>query len=121
MIAFGLIFLVSMLVSLVMIAAVWKIYTKAGEPGWASIVPVYNSIVLAKIAGKEPWWGLLLYVPFINLVAMVILCIGLAHAFGKDTLWGLGLIFFGFIFFPLLGFGSATYQGERAATPSPSF
>ncbi|TXD41682.1 signal peptidase I [Lujinxingia vulgaris] len=105
---------ISLGLTLVMIASMWKIFTKAGEPGWAAIVPVYNGIVLAKICGKEPWWGILLIVPFANLVAMIILSLALAEAFGKDTVWGLGLILLPIVFYPMLAFGNAQYQGRRA-------
>lgn len=109
----GVSLLVSLGLTLVMIASMWKIFTKAGEPGWAAIVPIYNAIVLAKICGKEPWWGLLLFVPMINLVATIILMLALAQSFGKDALWGLGLIFLPIVFGPMLAFGSARYQGQR--------
>lgn len=96
------------------IAGVWKTFEKAGEPGWAAIVPIYNGMVLAKIAGKEMWWGLLLIIPCVGIVISFILCIEVAKRFGKDTLFGILLALFGFIFFPVLGFGSAQYQKSSA-------
>lgn len=97
------------------IAGVWKTFTKAGQPGWAAIVPIYNFIVMLKIAGKPMWWVLLLLVPLVNFVVMIIMFIGIAKAFGKGTGFGLGLTFLGFIFFPILGFGDAKYTALPAA------
>lgn len=93
------------------IAAMWKIFEKAGEPGWAAIVPIYNLIVMYKIAGKPIWWILLLLVPIANLVTLIMVVHAISTRFGKDTGFTVGLIFLGFIFYPILGFGDAQYQG----------
>ena len=98
------------------IAGIWKTFTKAGQPGWAAIVPIYNFIVMLKIAGKPVWWVLLLLVPFVNFVIMILMCIGIAKAFGKGTGFGIGLILLGFIFFPILGFGDAKYIAAPPVT-----
>ena len=98
-------------VVLVIIASVWKVFTKAGEPGWAAIVPIYNVITLAKVAGKEWWWGLLVLLPCIGIIMSIILSIAVAEKFGKGTGFGIGLGLLPFIFYPILGFGSAEYQG----------
>lgn len=93
-----------------MIAALWKIFTKAGKPGWASIIPIYNTIVEIEIAGKPVWWVFLMFVPLVNIVIAFIIVMDLAKAFGKSGAWGfflLGLL--PFIGFPILGFGSARY------------
>jgi hypothetical protein len=100
-------------VGLVMIAALWKIFSKAGQPGWASIVPIYNYIVWCKVVGRPAWWVLLLLICFP--IFFIILCIDLAKSFGKGAGFAIGLILLPFIFFPVLGFGSATYQGPSAA------
>lgn len=99
---------------ILLIAAMWKIFTKAGQPGWASIIPIYNWIVWCKIVGRPAWWVLLLLVCFP--IFYIILCVDLAKSFGKGVGFALGLIFLSFIFFPILGFGSAQYQGPAAAT-----
>jgi hypothetical protein len=105
-----------------MIAACWKIYTKAGQPGWAAIVPIYNLYIWCKIVGRPWWWILLMLIPFVNFIIGIILCIDLAKSFGKGVGFGLGLVFLGIIFFPILGFGSAQYQGPAAGslTPGPT-
>ena len=97
-----------------MIATMWKIFTKAGKPGWASIIPIYNIIVWCQIVGRPAWW-VILFIVCAPIVA-IILCIDLAKSFGKGVGFALGLIFLGIIFFPILAFGSAQYQGPAAAT-----
>ncbi|MDG2389813.1 MAG: DUF5684 domain-containing protein [Planctomycetaceae bacterium] len=94
-----------------MIASMWKVFTKAGKPGWASIVPIYNVIVMLEIAGKPIWWILLFFIPLVNIVIALLVVIDFAKAFGKGTGYALGLIFLGFIFYPMLAFGDAQYQG----------
>jgi hypothetical protein len=97
-------------IALVVLASLWKVFTKAGEPGWAAIVPIYNVLVLAKIAGKEMWWGILLLIPCVGIVVSFILSIALAEKFGKGAGFGIGLALLPFIFYPILGFGSAEYE-----------
>jgi hypothetical protein len=104
---------------ILMIAACWKIFTKAGQPGWASIIPIYNWYILCKIVGRPGWWVILLLIPFINFIIGIILCIDLAKSFGKGVGFGIGLILLGVIFFPILGFGSAQYQGPAAGAIAP--
>jgi hypothetical protein len=94
------------------IASMWKIFTKAGQPGWASIVPIYNIIVMLKIAGKPAWWLILMLIPLVNFVVAILATIALAKAFGKGTGFALGMVFLGFIFMPMLAFGDAQYQGD---------
>jgi hypothetical protein len=105
--------------TILMIAACWKIYTKAGQPGWASIIPIYNLYVWCKIVGRPWWWILLMLIPFVNFIVGIILCIDLAKSFGKGVGFGIGLILLGIIFFPILGFGSAQYQGPAAGGLTP--
>jgi len=93
----------------------WKVYAKAGKPGWASIVPIYNVIVLLQIAGRPVWWLLLLLIPFVNLVIIFLLCIDLAKSFAKGAGFGVGIFFLGPIFLGILAFSDAQYQGPAAA------
>ena len=108
--AVGLLFtLVPLLIALVTIAGLWKVFTKANQPGWAAIIPIYNVYILvSEIAGRDILWVVLsIIIP----VVIVIPLIDVAKAFGKGTGYGVGLWLLGPIFFPLLGFGSARYQG----------
>ena len=110
-----------LLVALLLIVAMWKVFTKAGQPGWASIIPIYNLYIWCKIVGRPWWWILLMLIPFVNFIVCIILCIDLAKSFGKGVGFGIGLALLGIIFFPILGFGSAQYQGPSAGglTPGP--
>ena len=102
--------LVWLAVVVLTLAGWWKIFVKAGKPGWAAIIPIYNVIVLLQIVQKPLWWILLLLIPLVNFVVAIIVNLELARRFGKGTAFGLGLAFLSFIFAPILGFGDATYQ-----------
>jgi hypothetical protein len=108
-------FLIAIVIAAVMIAAMWKVFTKAGKPGWAAIVPIYNIIVLLQISGKPTWWIVLFLIPIVSLVFAILTYVGLAERFGKGGGFAVGLIFLSFIFFPILGFGSAQYRGALPA------
>ena len=107
--------LIELAVIFVVIAGIWKVFTKAGQPGWASLIPIYNVYVLTQIVGKPGWWILLFFIPVVNIVIAIILAIELAKAFGKGTGFGVGLAFLGVIFCPILGFGDATCRGPASA------
>jgi hypothetical protein len=98
-----------------LIVAEWKVYEKAGQPGWAVLIPFYNFYILLKIVGKPGWWLLLLFVPFVNLVIGVYVIHLLSKSFGHDIGFTLGLIFLSFIFYPILGFGDSKYIGPAGA------
>jgi hypothetical protein len=104
---------------LIEIVGMWKVFTKAGQPGWGAIIPIYNAYLLCKIAGRPAWWcifSVLSVIPLVGLVwfvMYVIICLDIATAFGKGSGFGIGLAFLGFVFFPILGFGSATYYRPR--------
>jgi hypothetical protein len=102
--------LIAIALSLFIIVSMWKVFVKAGQPGWGVLIPIYNIYLLTQIAGRPGWWVLLFLIPFVNIVIGIIVDIDIAKNFGKDTAFGLGLYFLGFIFFPILAFGSAVYQ-----------
>ena len=113
---FGIVtWVVSMAIAILMIVSMWKIFTKAGKPGWAAIVPIYNIVVLFQITGLSPWLMLLFIVPFVNFIAMpilmILLYVKLAKLFGKSGRFAVGLIFLNVIFMPILAFSDAEYQG----------
>jgi hypothetical protein len=97
-------------VAIVEIAAMWKVFEKAGHPGWAAIVPIYNLVVLCQVAGKSGWWVLLFLIPIVNIIVAIVLAFGVAKNFGKGGLFAIGLLLLGIIFYPILGFGDAEYQ-----------
>ena len=100
---------ISVIFGLLMLVSLWKVFAKAGEPGWAAIIPIYNLVVLVKISGKPLWWIVLFFIPCVGIVAAILVDIALAERFGKGTGFGLGLAFLGFIFFPILAFSDAQY------------
>ena len=104
-------FLIWASVAILMIASMWRVFTKAGQPGWAVLIPIYNLYVLLQVAGKPGWWLLLLLIPFVNFIIGIIVAVGVAQNFGKGTGFALGLIFLPVIFYPILAFGSAQYTG----------
>jgi len=108
-----------LLIALLIIVAMWKVFTKAGQPGWASLIPIYNLYIWCKIVGRPWWWILLMLIPLVNFIICIILCIDLAKSFGKGVGFELGLAFLGVIFFPILGFGSAQYEGPTAGSLAP--
>ncbi|MFK7756160.1 MAG: DUF5684 domain-containing protein [Flavobacteriales bacterium] len=94
-----------------LIASMWKIFEKAGKPGWASIVPFYNIIVLLEIVGKPTWWIVLFFIPLANIIFGIWTYNMLSKSFGKEEGFTVGLMLLGIVFFPILGFGDAVYQG----------
>ena len=107
--------LVAMLVGLVIQGLLLMgVFKKAGYPAWAAFVPIYNAVILCLIGGKAWWWVILLAIPLVGFILWIILAIAIAERFGKGTGFGIGLAFLSIIFFPILGYGSATYQGAPA-------
>jgi hypothetical protein len=107
----GIYFVICLVVGIFMLVCEWKIYSKAGEPGWAVIVPFYNLYVLFKIAMGNGWLFLLMLVPFVNFVVAIIMIFKLSSAFGHGVGFGFGLLFLPVIFIPILAFGSSEYVG----------
>jgi hypothetical protein len=103
-------------VVVLMLASMWKIFTKAGKPGWAAIVPIYNIIVLLEVVGRPVWWFVLMLIPFVNIVVWIIVLHDLSKVFGKGVGMTLLNIFLPFIGYPMLAWGAATYT--KPATPS---
>ena len=94
------------------IVSLWKIFSKANESGWKSIIPIYNYITLLKIIGRPWWWIIGLLLPIVQLVVLVIVALDLAKSFGKSEVFGIfGLFLFGIVGYPMLAFGSAQYVG----------
>jgi hypothetical protein len=115
----GAVLMVTMAVALAIvavgIAGLWKVFTKAGQPGWAVLVPFYNVLIVLRIVGRPDIWLLFCLIPGVSVVIGIILCVDLAKSFGKDTLFAIGLILLPIVFFPILGFGDARYLGPTVA------
>ncbi len=106
-----------LVLGLLTIAGMWKVFDKAGQPGWACLIPIYNLYIFTVIAGREWWWMLLCIIPYIGFIFAIILTVDIAKSFGKSVPYGLGLAFLGFIFWPMLGFSDARYIGPDKSTP----
>lgn len=105
------------LLLVLMIATMWRLFTKAGRPGWAALIPVYNLYVLVKIAKRPGWWLIWYFVPVVCLVVHIIVSLDIARAFGKKVVFGIMLWLLPFIGYPILSFGEAAYQSERSSRP----
>lgn len=104
---------VSIIISILMIIAMWKIFTKAGEAGWKAIIPIYSTYILFKIIYGSGWRFLLMLIPIVGIVISIMMDIDLARSFKKGTGFAIGLIFLYPIFLMILGFGDATYAGTK--------
>ena len=107
--AIGIIIVLAIVILL--LVSMWKIFEKAGRKGWEGIIPIYNLWVMAEIVGKPGWWGLLALIPYVGIIISIYLYYLLAKSFGKGAGYTIGMIFLGIIFFPMLAFGDAKYQG----------
>ena len=105
--------ILSFAVMAVVLVSLWRIFTKAGKPGWAALIPIYNSVVLMQVIGRPEWWALLLFVPFVNIY--------IAKSFGKSTGFGVLMLFLPVIAYPMLGFGPSQYLGPVAPHPTPYY
>ncbi len=105
-------YIIALLVSVFILVTIWRIYKKAGQPGWASIIPVYNMIVMLRVV-KLDWWHIFiwLFVPFASIAYAIIVPIKLAKLFGKSSGFGVLAIFLPVIAYPILAFGQASYEG----------
>lgn len=114
MAAMGTVMFVYGAILLLLVISMWKIFTKAGKPGWAAIIPIYNCIVLLEIVGKPVWWIILLMIPFVNIIFMIILSHRLSLVFGKGI--GTTILLLLVIGYPILAFGSAQYLKPAVVT-----
>jgi hypothetical protein len=103
--------LLCLAIATIVIIGQWKAFEKAGQPGWACLIPVYNMYILLKIGGKPSWWLLLLLIPVVNIIYAIWTINMVSKSFGKDEGFTAGLVFLGFVFWPILGYGNTVYQG----------
>lgn len=96
------------------VIAMWRVFEKAKQPGWAAIIPIYNLYIQLKIANRPGWWLLLYLIPLVNLVVQVVVALDIAKAFGKSTVFGIfGLWLFSFVGYLMLGYGDAKYKAIK--------
>jgi Family of unknown function (DUF5684) len=117
--ALGAIFMIVMLaLTALFFVGFWKVFTKAGQPGWAALIPFYNAYILTKIAGRPGWWVLMLMIPFVNIAFGILLAIDIAKAFGQGAAFGVVLLFLlSGIGYLVLGFGDYRYVGAPELMP----
>ncbi len=109
--------IVVLAVAVFMMAAMWRVFSKAGQPGWAIFIPIYNIIVMLRVAGKPWYWIFLLLIPLVNIIIEIMIMAGIATNYGKGAGFTVGLIFLPYIFYPIIAFGSATWRGVGAGQP----
>ena len=111
--------LAAIAIALVLIGAIlaglWKTFEKAGEAGWKGIIPIYNFWVLMEIIGRPGWWFILLFIPVIGTIVWIVVSLDLAKSFDHGIGFAIGLMIFPFLFFVILGWSEAQYQGALAA------
>ncbi len=100
-------------VIVVLLASQWKIFSKASKPGWACLIPIYSTIVLLEIIKKPVWWIFMFLIPLVNIYFLIVAMNELSKSFGKSTGFTVGLLLLPFLFYPILGFGSAEYQWNK--------
>jgi hypothetical protein len=93
---------------LLVVVAMWKVFERAGEPGWAALVPLYNLYILTRVAQMSGWWVLAAFIPVLNIVFCFATSIGVAKRFNKSTGYGIGLALLPFIFYPMLAWGDVS-------------
>ncbi len=105
--------LISIIIYLAIVVLVliswWIIFSKAGQPGWACLIPLYNIYVCLKVAGKPGWWLVMFFIPIANFVIWILTLAGIAKNFGKGSGFVVGMLFLPFIFLPILAFSDARY------------
>lgn len=105
--------IVSVVLFIVTSLGLMKLFSKAGKPGWAAFVPVYNYVILLEMIGRPVWWILFVFIPFVNVFVLIYMFIQLAKCFGKSTAYGILMVLFSFIMIPILGFSDAQYQKPK--------
>lgn len=116
--AFLVLILFEIAVGLFILIAGWRLFAKAGKPGWGIFIPIYNAYLWVKIAGRPGWWVVLFFVPIVNIVIAIMVAMDVAKAFGKSGAFGFFLLFlFSFIGVPVIGYGSARYS-TAVGTPA---
>ena len=104
-----LIIIFSLLLAAFYVYCAWKIFEKAGKPGWAALIPIFNTLIQLEIVQRPLWWVFLMFVPGVNLIITVIIIFDLAKVFGKDNGFAFGLLFLAPVFVPILALGNAVY------------
>jgi len=108
----GIILMIVLWLSIIAFAIVsqWKVFEKAGQPGWVCIIPFYNIIILLKISNKPWWWIFMFFIPIANIVFMIMMLHRISLSFGKGAGFTVGLLFLSIIFWGILAFDKSEYK-----------
>ncbi len=128
LLALGAVFMVvGLLIGVFFIITLWFMFEKAGQPGWAAIIPIYNVLILLKVAGKEWWWIFGIFLGIIPVVGWILVIVwhvlvanGISKNFGKEVGFTVGLVLLGIVFYPILAFGNAKYNAVETAPTAPA-
>lgn len=93
------------------LGGLWGVFTKAGRPGWYALIPIFNMVTLCQVSGLSGWFAVAMFIPLVNFVGLIYIAHQLSKSFGKGIGYTLGIVFLGFAFLPVLGFGEARYVG----------
>lgn len=108
--------MVGLILTIFVMAGSWRMFQKMGQPGWAAIVPFYNTYVVCETLYGSGWKMLLFLIPLYNIYYGFRVGIDLARGFNQGTGYGIGLTLLSVVFVPLTGFGSAVWgDGTQAA------
>jgi hypothetical protein len=107
--------LIELVLIVFILACYWIVFRKAGKPGWAAIIPIYNYVVLCQVAGYSGWLALLMFVPIVNIIVVFFICLGMAKKFGQDTLFGILMFFFFPILMAVIAFSKSIQYGNVVA------
>ena len=103
--------LIALVFYILVAVGLWKVFTKAGDPGILAIIPLVNLVFLVKIAGMSGWFALLYLIPIVNVVLAIIVAFKLGARFGKGGVFSFFLLFlFPYIGYLILGFGDSRYS-----------
>ena len=104
--------IILLVLGIITVIGTWRVFVKAGVPGWHSLIPILSTYDICRIAMTE---NVVLFTVLSILLPVVYIypCLKLAKAFGKGTGFGICLFLFYFIAFPVLGFGDAEYLGPQ--------
>ena len=108
--------LIYIIVAIILYASLWIIYTKANQPGWSAIIPVYDIYIWTQVVNRPWWWTILFFIPPITIIVYIIMLNDLSNRFGQNAWFTLGLLFLPIIFLPVLAFGE--YEFDRTDSNS---
>lgn len=115
-------FLIMLPLVVFMAFVMWRLFTKAGKPGWASLIPIYNTIVMLEIVGKPWWWIFMFMIPFVNWIFIIMFYYEFAKSYGQDVGFTILLLILPYIGFPIMAFSSnIRYVGPGGMAMAPQY